>query len=108
MAGDRATGVQRRPDAVLSAPVEQALVWPKRAKCDRTAIAERRTWQSQCGRYRVEEHVYPNGEWPTGYLAIRIGRISGRWAIEFPTIISRHKLQAAAFAACERDRKGTS
>ena len=74
------------------------LIWPKRAKVYRPAAApelETRTWQTACGRYRVQLcriHL-PGAPGPYWLASVRCGQ---GWAP-----ISRHKSKQAAICACQ-------
>jgi hypothetical protein len=78
--------------------------WMKRCKRDETQMAERRTWSTRCGLYRIEESNIKYGRGmnrrgePTGYpLTYRaMAHLPWGWRI-----ISRHRKRSAAIRAVE-------
>lgn len=83
------------------------LEWNKRAKRNDTMMAERRTWNTKCGHYKVEEHNIRYGRtedrhgnyngYPVYYIAMRlVDPERGIW-----TIISDHRNRNAAVKQCE-------
>lgn len=80
-------------------PVPQ-LEW-MRAKKDETTCANRRTWESRCRRYKVQESVGKFIDMETVYYALWLRSVG--WEI-----LSRHRKRSTAAAACEtkeRSRK---
>lgn len=81
--------------------------WNKRARRENTQLADRRTWRSRCGHYKVEEHTIRFGNktdkrgnflgYPTYYLAMRlVDPEHETW-----DIITRHHRRSSAVAQCE-------
>lgn len=78
--------------------------WNKRAKRDETQMAERRTWKSKCGHYKVEESNIKYGRstdrhgnykgYPIFYRAM--ASVDGVWMI-----LSAHRKRTTAVAQCE-------
>ena len=81
--------------------------WNKRAKRDETQVAERRTWKSKCGHYKVVETNIKYGRvtdrrgnyqgYPVYYLAMRLNDPE----ISMWDIISDHRTRKAAVLQCE-------
>ena len=69
-----------------------ALEW-MRAKKDETELSKRRTWESRCRQYKVQECAGKFAEMGTVVYAI---------ANDGPRIISRHIRRSAAEKACEK------
>jgi hypothetical protein len=68
------------------------LTWAQRAKKSTTDVSKRRTWASKCKQYFVVEVIFTVGpkDLPATYYAVHDNRV-----------LSRHKTQKAAAAACE-------
>ena len=62
-----------------------------RAKRDETELSKRRTWESKCRRYKVQECVGKFTDMGTYF-----------YALTGPTLISRHRKKGAAERACEK------
>jgi hypothetical protein len=79
------------------------LEWKKRCVKDQTMAADRKIWETKCGRFRVIfSHIrYGGGALPDTYLAMRLEHIENlpepSWSI-----ISRHKKREKAMEACEK------
>ncbi len=74
--------------------LEPVLAW-KRAKRDETDVAKRRTWESRCFRYKVQESVGKLVEMGTSYYALVADEYGWR-------ILSRHRKRKPAETACEK------
>lgn len=74
---------------------EPQLEW-KRAKKDETTCAHRRTWESRCGHYIVQESVGKFSEMGTTYYAMHDDCGRG-WFI-----VGRHRNRNSAEMACEK------
>lgn len=68
----------------------------KRARRDETMTSKRRTWESRCKRYKVQESVSKFGM-PTTYFAVHNGP-------DGEEIIKRHKKRGPAEKSCEKHR----
>jgi hypothetical protein len=78
--------------------------WNKRARRDETQMAERRTWNSKCGHYKVEECNIKFGRsydrrgnylgYPIFYRAMAL--LDGVWRI-----LSAHRKRGTAIKQCE-------
>jgi len=72
-----------------------ALNWKSRCRKDQTAAADRKIWETKCGRYRVV------------FSHIRYGNVlSDKWYAEYRVgngwgIISKHIKKHTAMKACE-------
>ena len=74
----------------------------KRARRDETEISHRRTWDSRCLEYRVQESV-PKYDLSIIYYALYRDREIQNWII-----IGRHRTRKAAIKKCEmHERKQT-
>jgi hypothetical protein len=71
------------------------LEW-KRAKKDETELSVRRTWDSRCGLYRVQESISRYGL-PTVYYALQKDK-----GTDCFFILSRHRKRKPAEDACEK------
>lgn len=88
-----------------------SLQW-KRAKLDTLPTCSRRTWESKCGQFKVEEHTRRLGGAPDVFysmcwLPANWLTTGGYWAI----IASNHRTVGGAQRACEaiargRERRG--
>lgn len=77
--------------------LKPVLEW-KRAKRDETDVAERRTWESRCGLYKVQESVGKLIDMGTRYYAMGTDRYGWR-------IISQHRKRTPAETACEKHNR---
>lgn len=74
--------------------LQPVLEW-KRAKRDETDVAKRRTWESRCFRYKVQESVGKLVEMGTIYYALAADKYGFR-------ILSLHRKRKPAEMACEK------
>lgn len=77
--------------------LEPVLEW-KRAKRDETDIAKRKTWESRCGHYKVQESVGKLIEMGTSYYALAADKYG--WLI-----LSQHRKRKPAEMACEKHNR---
>ena len=71
--------------------------WKKRARKDQTRISDRRTWDSKCGQYRVQEYVPRLIGMDTIYYSI---------SLTDGILWNNHRTRKAAERRCENHQKG--
>lgn len=74
----------------------------KRARRDETLIAKRRTWESRCLRYRVQESVPKLTGLAKVFYALYFDTALNTWLI-----IGRHRTRRAAETNCLTHSKGS-
>ena len=76
------------------------LDWKKRCRKDQTMSADRKIWETRCGKYRlIFSHIrYGEGILPDVWYALELD--NGYWEI-----ISKHRKKNTAQKACEKKHK---
>jgi hypothetical protein len=76
------------------------LDWEKECQKDQTVCADRKIWETKCGKYRVIfSHIrYGEGILPDQWYAMELN--NKNW-----DVISKHRKKTAAQKACEKSHK---